>query len=84
MIKTEKHYHKISNGIMTWFFYEAAVNSVLTAYIIGDVDKVYDLSILVTNNFTNKCEKSNWPHRVTNEFDLGIQLERDNLNNAGK
>lgn len=77
MIKTKLGFHKITNGTTTWYFYEQAVTSVLTAYIDGNIDKVDELSILVVNNFTQDCEKSNWPHTVSNEFELGNQIIRE-------
>lgn len=77
MIKTKKGYHSITNGFVTFCFYEAAVTSFLSAYIDGDTDRMYELAILVVNNQTAKCKKSNWPHRVTNEFELANQIIRD-------
>jgi len=79
MIKTKKGYHSITNGFVTWCFYEQAATSVLTAFIDGDIDKVYEFSILVVNNETGNPEKSNWPNSVTNEHDLGEHLKRERL-----
>jgi len=79
MITTKRGYHTISNGFVTWCFYEQAQASMLSAYSDGDLDVVDELSILKFNNSNNEPISSKWPYKVRNTFDLGEKLKADRL-----
>ena len=78
-IATKHGYFSITNGYVTWSFYEQAATSACQAYADHELDKLDILSILKTNNATNMMISSNWPHVVTNSFSLVDQIKRDRL-----
>lgn len=77
-IKTRYGYFTISNTYVTWYFYEQAAPSAMTAYMNGEIDTLDSLSVLKLDKDGLKLS-SNWPNEVTNPFSLANRIKRDRI-----
>lgn len=77
--KTKDGFMTISNGYVTWAFYEQAYTSV--SYAVGEhsVERLNKAAILICNNQTHECIYSKWPSKVRNFFQLSNHMKSERI-----